>query len=418
MDFPRTFTLLDLVIAAAAGAMLAFALVWMLFQANRSKARNTSDDHELAAPSHELAQRHARFEAALQSADVHVWEHNLTTGRRWSSATPDRTDEDNRRSFTDWIHPDDQRASDALGELQPGETREQQVRLATNDADDRWVLLRSQAILRDGEHVIVGANIDITRQRKRTDVLVDLNNELTTRNRALRDFAHVASHDLRSPLRALSTLVEFLREDLPADRSAEVSRHLMRIDQSVGRMNQLIDDLLVYASAHNSESRLQLVAVSQLIQEALDTVENPNNVVTVIDGDLPAVLLAKTPFAMCLRNLIDNALKHHDKADGVVTISTRLEEGDICVAVADNGPGIDAKNLEAIFEPFRRLRAEEQAPGTGIGLSVIKRATAAHGAIVDVESVVGEGSTFTIRWPATPEKLMKSNTPLEQSALS
>lgn len=415
MDIARTFTVFDLAVAAAAGAVLAFAIAWIVYAAQRATAHNAAAlNQQLTMSNQELTAAGARLVAGMQSADVHVWEHNLTTGSTWSSASLDHPNDDVSSSFSDRIHPDDRHAFDSLGELQPGETHEQQFRLATAHGEYRWMLSRSHAVLRSGDHVVIGAHLDVTEQRKRTDLVVNLNEELTTRNQALRDFTHVASHDLRSPLRALSTLVEFLREDLPADLPDDVQHHLARIDERVARMNQLIDDLLVYASAHNSKSRVQLVDMSEVIQEALDTIENPHNVVTIVDGDVPPVLLAKTPFAMCVRNLIDNALKHHDKPDGLITIRTRLTEGELQLAVADNGPGIDASHLDAIFEPFRRLRADEQTPGSGIGLSVIKRAAAAHGASIEVESVVGEGSTFTIRWPASPTPSTTSNALLEQ----
>lgn len=406
-------THLGLMLGAAASAAFALALAWLVHAtqrtaelADRKAALLTL---ELSETNHKLGIVGTRLERGMRSADVLVWESNLSTGGTWSSAGIDHRDAGIEDSLLERIHPDDLAEFEALPAPEPGKTREHQFRLADKHGTYRWILSRSQGVLRNGNHVIIGAHIDVTEQRKRTDLVVSLNDDLINRNQALRDFTHVASHDLRSPLRAVGSLVGFLREDLPADLAADVQHHLTRIDERVARMSQLIDDLLVYASAHNSEGRVEMVIVSEIVQEILDTIEIPADIITIVDCDFPAIPIAKTPFSMCVRNLLDNALKHHDKPNGQVAVKVHEADGYVHLAVSDNGPGIEAAYLPKIFEPFRRLRSDEKTPGSGIGLSVIERATAAHGAHIEVDSVVGEGSTFTIVWPINTRPVRTSD---------
>lgn len=394
---------LGLIFGAASGAALAVALAWLLHTtqhaaqtANRKAAVLTQ---ELRDKNHELAVVGSRLERGIRSADILVWESNLTTGATWSSADPEHPEAGIEDTFNERVHPEDRALVDSYPDPAPGETREYEFRLADKHGNYRWMLSRSQGVHREGDQVIIGAHIDITDQQKHTDLVEILNEDLTARNQALRDFTHVASHDLRSPLRAVGTLVGFLRDDLPADLAADAEHHLTRIDERVARMSQLIDDLLVYARAHSKEGHIEMIEVADVVQDILATIEIPNDIVTVVDCDVPTVSISRTPFSMCVRNLIDNAFKHHDKVGGQVAITAHLADGHLHLAVTDNGPGIDAEYLPKIFEPFRRLRTDETTPGSGIGLSVIERATAAHGGRIDVHSVLGEGSTFTISWP-------------------
>lgn len=409
---------LGLMLGAAVSAAFAMALAWLVHATQRTaeladrKAAFLTE--ELQVTNNELGILGTRLERGMRSADVLVWESNLSTGITWSSADIDHPEAGIEDSILERIHPHDLAEYEARPDPEPGQTREHQFRLADKHGTYRWILSRSQGVLRNGDHVVIGAHIDVTDQRERTDLVVSLNEDLINRNQALRDFTHVASHDLRSPLRAVGSLVGFLREDLPADLAADAQHHLTRIDERVARMSQLIDDLLIYASAHNTEGRVELVIVSEAVQDILDTIEIPTGIITIVDCDLPAIPIAKTPFSMCVRNLVDNALKHHDKPNGQVAIKLHEADGYLHLAVSDNGPGIETAYLPKIFEPFRRLRSDEKTPGSGIGLSVIERATAAHGAHVEVDSVVGEGSTFTIVWPINTRPALTSNNLLQQ----
>lgn len=405
-DGAGTASSLGLILGAGSGVALAAALAWLLHVNQRAavtaqrKAKRLTK--ELVAANEEVLVTKSRLERGLRSASVLVWERNLSTGTAWSSAYGDHPDDTIERELRNGIHPEDRPRVEADPDPAPGQTSEIEYRSTDRNGVYHWILARSHGVDRRGQHVVIGANINIDEQHEHTELVERLNDDLTERNEALRDFTHVASHDLRSPLRAVSSLVSFLREDLPTELHGDVEHHLQRIDERVARMSQLIDDLLSYARAHRRESPVESFFVEGVVNEILATLDIPNEMTAVVDCDLPPLSLARTPFTTCVRNLVDNALKHHDRADGQIAITSHVADGMLHLAVSDDGPGIDPDYLPKIFEPFRRLRTDDATPGSGIGLSVIERSTAAHGGRIDVHSAVGEGSTFTIRWPIEP----------------
>lgn len=391
-----------LVIGGASGVALAVVLAALIASVQRTATTAAREAHllnqELSRANDDLSVLGSRLERGIRSADVVVWEHNATTGVKWSSANANHDDAGVDRHFLDRVHPDDLDEILSTPEPGPGQTRVQQFRLADKHGRYRTVLSRSVGMTRAGEWVVIGAHIDISDQQAHVDLIEQLNQDLTERNQALRDFTHVASHDLRSPLRAVNSLVSFLREDLPPDARQLAEPHLRRIDERVARMGQLIEDLMVYARAHSRDSNVESFAVTDVVHDVLATIDVPASMTFTVDCDVPTVCLAKTPFTMCLRNLVDNATKHHDKTDGHVAITAWMGDDELVLAVSDDGPGIDPEYLPKIFEPFRRLSVSDETPGSGIGLSVIERSTAVHGGSIDVQSD-GRGSTFTIRWP-------------------
>lgn len=237
------------------------------------------------------------------------------------------------------------------------------------------------------------------RAEELTAEIVQKNEELLRSNEWLESFTRVASHDLRSPLRAVHSLVSFIREDHP-DLEEGAVYNLARIDQRVDRMNILIDDLLTLARVSDASEKVSTVDFAALVNDVIETVDVPEGftIETEVIGE-PTGELAAVQFKTCIQNLVDNALKHHDRLDGHVSINVRRRSSDVIVAVHDDGPGIPEQYLKSIFEPFRRLRPDDAAPGSGIGLTAIVRTAATNRGSIDVDSTEGEGTTFTLKWP-------------------
>lgn len=232
-----------------------------------------------------------------------------------------------------------------------------------------------------------------------TEEVREKNRDLVRSNEWLESFTRVASHDLRSPLRAVTSLVAFIREDNP-DLEESAMFNLTRIEQRVHRMNVLIDDLLTLARISGaSESRTE-VDFRQTIDEVLSTVDIPQGftVESTFTGSESGALAA-VQFETCVRNLVDNAVKHHDKETGLVKIDVSATDKTVEVVVNDDGPGIPTQYLESVFEPFRRLKPDDEAPGSGIGLTAILRTAENNDGSIAVASEEGEGTTFTLRWP-------------------
>ncbi len=145
--------------------------------------------------------------------------------------------------------------------------------------------------------------------------------ELERSNKELATFAYVASHDLRSPLRGISQLSEWIVEDLPEPPTEEIANHLRLLKSRITRMEGLLDALLAYSRVGRIEGDIAEVAADELCREAFDLSSPPPGFSLHLEGEMPRFATLVTPFTQVLRNLIGNAVKHHDRTDGRITIS-------------------------------------------------------------------------------------------------
>ena len=239
---------------------------------------------------------------------------------------------------------------------------------------------------------VLAAVIDIT-QRKQMEL------ELRQANANLEEFTYVASHDLKSPMRGIADLVDWISEDLGDNKPPEVQHNLERVAIRVKRLEKIIEDLLAYARAGRASAALETVDPQALIDGILETEPAPAGFEVAVSVRAGSFKAAKTPLETVLRNLVSNAIKHHDREQGRIAID--IEEADLyCVfAVSDDGPGIPVRAQGRIFHMFQTLSAAERA-GSGIGLALSKRLVETHGGRITLDSRDGErGSVFRIFWP-------------------
>jgi len=244
----------------------------------------------------------------------------------------------------------------------------------------------------NNQEMVLVSLVDIT-ERKRTEI------SLKEKNINLEEFTYVASHDLRSPLRGIADLLEWISEDLGADCKPEINKNLDRISVRIERMEELIENLLIYAKSGNISSEIKKVNIHSLIENILSLAEVPNNFNIVIDISVDYVKSAMTPLETVLRNLIFNALKHHDKESGCIRISCHSEASMLHFEISDDGPGIPELSKDRIFKLFQTVTAAERGT-SGIGLSVCRRLTDTHGGNIYVENNTEQrGATFHLLWP-------------------
>jgi signal transduction histidine kinase/CHASE3 domain sensor protein len=229
-------------------------------------------------------------------------------------------------------------------------------------------------------------------------VLATTNAALEDRNRELEQFAYVASHDLKAPLRAIANLSEWIEEDLN-DRLPQENQHQMQLLRGrVHRMEALINGLLEYSRIGRVQSPTELVDVKELLLEVIDSLAPPDSVQVEIAPEMPTfktkVILLRQVFA----NLIGNAIKHHDRSDGHVRISVQDQGNWYEFAVADDGPGIDPIYHDKIFTIFQTLQARDTKESTGIGLSIVKKIVETEGGTIRLESQEGKGAAFYFTW--------------------
>lgn len=238
------------------------------------------------------------------------------------------------------------------------------------------------------------------RVEERTRELEKLNEELLAANKELNDFAYVVSHDLKAPLRGIGSLASWLAADYEDVLDEQGKEQLRLLLDRAKRMEALIESVLQYSRIGRIRESMEKVDFNELVDAVLEMVDLPPDVSVTVPGRLPRVNCERTRMQQVLQNLIGNAVKFSDKPAGIVTVSCK-DAGEFWeFAVADNGPGIDPRYHDQIFQIFQTLApAGDKEDGTGIGLTLVKKIVEMHGGTVRVESEPGVGSTFFFTLP-------------------
>lgn len=239
---------------------------------------------------------------------------------------------------------------------------------------------------------------DITDRRRMEDELRRYVAELERSNLELDDFAHAASHDLKSPLTDIKNLCQWVAEDLGDDLPADSRRHMALIFDRLGRLERLLDDLLAYSRAGRERPPVEHFSLQQLIAEVITLTPTPSDFRVEVQADVGLIRTPKSPLAQVLRNLLGNAIKHHDRERGTVRIEA-IEAGDrVVLSVIDDGPGIPPEFHDRVFRIFQTLKSRDEVDGSGVGLALVKKVVETHGGTVAVDSV-GRGTTVRFSWP-------------------
>ena len=228
---------------------------------------------------------------------------------------------------------------------------------------------------------------------------VETSKQLARANEDLEQFAYVASHDLKSPLRAIDNLAEWIVDDVGGSLPAASQKHLAQLRGRVRRMEALLDDLLEYSRTGRNVDDSQHIECESLVQDILDTLDVPIGFRVDVEGDTPTIQGRKSALRQVLMNLISNAIKHHDKPNGLVTVATVESNSVVEFTIDDDGPGIAPEFHERVFKPFQRLQSRDDVDGTGLGLAIVKRLVEKEGGSIQLRSSVGDGSHFRIAWP-------------------
>lgn len=226
--------------------------------------------------------------------------------------------------------------------------------------------------------------------------------ELKRSNADLEQFAFAASHDLKSPLRAIESLAQWLDEDLHDRIDAEHQQHLRLLRQRARRMARLLDDLLTYARAGSSGS-VEDVDVRQLLTQIRDFLAPPEGMEIQLIEPLPVMTTPVAPLRQVFTNLLGNAIKHHDRTTGRITVSAKPVDGFVEFRVEDDGPGVPLEFRKRVFDMFQTLRPRDEIDGSGMGLAIVRRTVEALGGSVDLTPAgSGRGTVVRFLWPMQP----------------
>jgi len=221
---------------------------------------------------------------------------------------------------------------------------------------------------------------------------------LKSRNAELDQFAYVASHDLKAPLRAIANLSEWIEEDLGTDLPEENRHQLTLLRNRVHRMEALINGLLEYSRVGRRERQVGLVDVREMLTEIIDLLSPPAGFAIALPESVPHLKTHRSALNQVFSNLISNAIKHHDRDDGKIAITAIDHDTYIEFAVKDDGPGIEAQYHQKVFSIFQTLKARDELESTGIGLAIVKKIVESEGGTITLESTPGEGTTFRFTW--------------------
>lgn len=237
---------------------------------------------------------------------------------------------------------------------------------------------------------------------KLTAILAQTTTNLEKRNAELDQFAYIVSHDLKAPLRAIANLSHWLEEDLAEHLSAD-NRHQMALLRSrVYRMEALINGLLQYSRVGRVRTELRLVEVEVLLADVIDSLAPPPEFTITVMPGMPTLWTEQLLLEQVFANLIGNAIKHHHRKDGQITISAQEKTDDYEFAVTDNGPGIAPEFHEKVFVMFQTLQPRDKVESTGVGLAIVKKIIDEQGGTISLDSDRGEGATFRFTWPKKP----------------
>jgi light-regulated signal transduction histidine kinase (bacteriophytochrome) len=257
--------------------------------------------------------------------------------------------------------------------------------------------------LKDSRGAIYGLMthaVDVTEQVRTRQELADLALALERTNRELDSFAYAASHDLRAPLRGIANLAQWIEEDLSAtDQLRSETREMLELMRlRMHRMEALIEGLLQYSRAGRAHQEPVSVDVAKLLGEVVDLLSPPPNVTIAIESDMPTLQTERPLLQQVFMNLIGNAIKHADRQDARIDITSKRVGPFYEFSVADNGPGIAPEYHDRIWGIFQTLESRDRVEGAGIGLALVKKIVESQRGRAWVESAPGTGATFRFLW--------------------
>lgn len=217
----------------------------------------------------------------------------------------------------------------------------------------------------------IGLHFDITETKNFEIQKEQLLKRLEKQNEQLTEYAHMVSHDLKSPLRSIHSLITFIREDNDAEFSAKTSKYFTLIQEKVEKMDHFIQGILMYSKIETVEVIKEKIDLNELLNHITSILFIPSNVKVIIDKKLPIIKTDRFRMQQLFQNLISNAINYNDKSNGIVTISFEEFNDYFVFKIQDNGIGIALKNQKKIFQMFQSFNTDQKS--TGIGLSIVKR---------------------------------------------
>lgn len=235
--------------------------------------------------------------------------------------------------------------------------------------------------------------------RSAHDHLEIQNNDLLEANKELDQFAFVASHDLKAPLRGIRQLSQWIEEDFVGELDEQTTQYFNLLRSRIGRMERLLEDLLSYSRAGRKDGKIQTINLSEHVSDLFQLQSPPASMEFKFEGDIKEIKTLITPLDLIIRNLFSNAIKHHDSGVGSIVFKANHRGDDFEFSVSDDGPGIPVEHQKRVFELFHTLKPRDQVEGSGLGLAIIKKILDRYRCEYHLALNDTRGMTFYFTWP-------------------
>ncbi|MES2164522.1 MAG: PAS domain S-box protein [Pseudomonadota bacterium] len=252
---------------------------------------------------------------------------------------------------------------------------------------------------------------DISERKRAEEHNRRLMQEISSANEELTNFAYVVSHDLKAPLRGIGSLADWLATDYAEQFNDEGKEHMRLLINRVHRMSSLIDGILQYSRVGRVREAQSAVDLNQLLVDVVDLLAPPPQFRITVAPALPTVQIEPTRIQQVFHNLISNAIKYMDKPDGVIEIGCEDDGSHWRFSVRDNGPGIETRHFERIFQLFQTLASRDRVESTGVGLALAKKIVEMYQGRIWLESQMGQGCTFWFTLPKSGAHLSRTGNP-------
>jgi PAS domain S-box-containing protein len=369
-----------------------------------------------------LRQSEAHFRQMADTAPVLIWISGTDKLRNyfnqpWLDFTGRTMEQEIGNGWAEGIHPDDfQRYLDIyFTAFDAQKTFKMKYRLRRFDGEYRWFADAGVPRFTSESEFLgyIGSCVDITELKEAQDVLEARTHELSNlnnllaqatpllneRNQELDSVVHIVSHELKAPLRAVSNLSEWIEEDLEGTISADTQHQVTLLRDRVNHMQTMISRLLDYARIERTQVVTEHVLVEELLYEVINSVAPEPTFQIIIAPEMPMFQTKRLLLYQVFVNLISNSIKHHERPNGSVHVSSQDKGAFYEFMVADDGPGIAPEYHDKIFMIFQIVNHQSCSESFGLGLSIVKKIVEKEGGNIRLESALGKGATFYFTWP-------------------
>lgn len=353
-----------------------------LSQQSSELRENESDLNQLIS---DLKTSNERFNLATTGSSVGVWEWPIQgdTPFYWSPVYYELLGYEDQEitasydAYRESVYKEDEEAffDELLLCLKERRSLRVETRLRHKSGDYRWFLVSGQGQWGDDGQPIrmIGSIMDIDDLKISKVKALAYSKKLERANKELENFAYVASHDLKAPLRSMDNLAVWIEEDLGDRATVDISQKIALLRGRILRLEDMLKDILAFSYAGKNLTQPEELDLDLLLDEVMLWLSPPPNFKIVRALKLPKIKMVKTMMEQIFLNLISNSIKHHTKSHGIVIIEGFEVEDGTEFIITDDGPGISGKYYDYIFELFKTLRPRDKVAGSGIGLSIVKK---------------------------------------------